>query len=183
MWCGTRRRLTAGQAPNTTAGRISDRSPQPVASGACVHRNELGLRDRSQSTIRAPRRGAAPCRVAVTASDALPARSSYPKIHHGVTSTAGNCPAPAPSSDMTRPKVPPEQRQRTAQACEVCKRRKQKVSHVSSLNPALPLPPPSPSPGRPVQAPVSPAKHMQPFSMLSRSPPPQIWPLPQSRKP
>jgi hypothetical protein len=28
---------------------------------------------------------------------------------------------------MTRPKVPPDQRQRTAQACESCKRRKQKV--------------------------------------------------------
>lgn len=31
---------------------------------------------------------------------------------------------------MTRPKVPPDQRQRTAQACESCKRRKQKVSSV-----------------------------------------------------
>ncbi|KAL5116861.1 hypothetical protein ACEQ8H_005213 [Pleosporales sp. CAS-2024a] len=29
---------------------------------------------------------------------------------------------------MTRPKVPPDQRQRTAQACESCKRRKQKAS-------------------------------------------------------
>ncbi|KAF2738843.1 hypothetical protein EJ04DRAFT_509386 [Polyplosphaeria fusca] len=28
---------------------------------------------------------------------------------------------------MTRPKVAPEQRQRTAQACESCKRRKQKL--------------------------------------------------------
>ena len=31
-------------------------------------------------------------------------------------------------SAMTRPKVPPDQRQRTAQACESCKRRKQKAS-------------------------------------------------------
>lgn len=31
---------------------------------------------------------------------------------------------------MTRPKVPDEKRQRTAQACDSCKRRKQKVSHI-----------------------------------------------------
>ncbi|KAK2741991.1 hypothetical protein CKAH01_01418 [Colletotrichum kahawae] len=29
---------------------------------------------------------------------------------------------------MTRPKVPEDKRQRTAQACDTCKRRKQKVS-------------------------------------------------------
>ncbi|KAF2001770.1 hypothetical protein P154DRAFT_160419 [Amniculicola lignicola CBS 123094] len=34
---------------------------------------------------------------------------------------------------MTRPKVPPEQRQRTAQACESCKRRKQKASRAFIL--------------------------------------------------
>ncbi|KAK8225484.1 hypothetical protein HDK77DRAFT_458259 [Phyllosticta capitalensis] len=36
---------------------------------------------------------------------------------------------------MTRPKVPPEQRQRTAQACEVCKRRKQKGSRPFAYQP------------------------------------------------
>ncbi|KAK7531539.1 fungal-specific transcription factor domain-containing protein [Phyllosticta citribraziliensis] len=35
---------------------------------------------------------------------------------------------------MTRPKVPPEQRQRTAQACEVCKRRKQKCNGLLPCN-------------------------------------------------
>ncbi|OBR13988.1 Fungal specific transcription factor domain-containing protein [Colletotrichum higginsianum IMI 349063] len=35
---------------------------------------------------------------------------------------------------MTRPKVPEDKRQRTAQACDTCKRRKQKVSpHFSHL--------------------------------------------------
>lgn len=33
---------------------------------------------------------------------------------------------------MTRPKVPDEKRQRTAQACDSCKRRKQKVRSLSS---------------------------------------------------
>ena len=32
---------------------------------------------------------------------------------------------------MTRPKVPDDKRQRTAQACDMCKRRKQKVSELS----------------------------------------------------
>ena len=32
---------------------------------------------------------------------------------------------------MTRPKVPDDKRQRTAQACDTCKRRKQKVSSLS----------------------------------------------------
>lgn len=35
---------------------------------------------------------------------------------------------------MTRPKVPDDKRIRTAQACESCKRRKQKVSILSSLS-------------------------------------------------
>ncbi|KAF2125811.1 hypothetical protein P153DRAFT_369810 [Dothidotthia symphoricarpi CBS 119687] len=35
---------------------------------------------------------------------------------------------------MTRPKVPPEQRQRTAQACESCKRRKQKCNGACPCN-------------------------------------------------
>ncbi|KAF1979419.1 hypothetical protein BU23DRAFT_549412 [Bimuria novae-zelandiae CBS 107.79] len=35
---------------------------------------------------------------------------------------------------MTRPKVPPEQRQRTAQACESCKRRKQKCNGLCPCN-------------------------------------------------
>lgn len=40
---------------------------------------------------------------------------------------------------MTRPKVPEDKRQRTAQACDTCKRRKQKVSptfvfHTTSLS-------------------------------------------------
>ncbi|KAF2757923.1 hypothetical protein EJ05DRAFT_464827 [Pseudovirgaria hyperparasitica] len=35
---------------------------------------------------------------------------------------------------MTRPKVPPEQRQRTAQACESCKRRKQKCNGLQPCN-------------------------------------------------
>ena len=30
---------------------------------------------------------------------------------------------------MTRPKVDPDKRQRTANACDSCKKRKQKVSH------------------------------------------------------
>jgi hypothetical protein len=43
-----------------------------------------------------------------------------------------------PSDEMTRPKVAPEQRQRTAQACESCKRRKQKVPSHSSPHSTLP---------------------------------------------
>lgn len=39
--------------------------------------------------------------------------------------------SPIELSAMTRPKVPPDQRQRTAQACESCKRRKQKASSFS----------------------------------------------------
>ncbi|KAF2194939.1 hypothetical protein K469DRAFT_698498 [Zopfia rhizophila CBS 207.26] len=35
---------------------------------------------------------------------------------------------------MTRPKVPPDQRQRTAQACESCKRRKQKCNGLCPCN-------------------------------------------------
>ncbi|KAF1925580.1 uncharacterized protein M421DRAFT_69655 [Didymella exigua CBS 183.55] len=35
---------------------------------------------------------------------------------------------------MTRPKVPPEQRQRTAQACDSCKRRKQKCNGLCPCN-------------------------------------------------
>jgi len=35
---------------------------------------------------------------------------------------------------MTRPRVPPEQRQRTAQACESCKRRKQKCNGLCPCN-------------------------------------------------
>ncbi|KAF1829927.1 hypothetical protein BDW02DRAFT_573504 [Decorospora gaudefroyi] len=35
---------------------------------------------------------------------------------------------------MTRPKVPPDQRQRTAQACESCKRRKQKCNGLRPCN-------------------------------------------------
>ncbi|EMD90295.1 hypothetical protein COCC4DRAFT_68999 [Bipolaris maydis ATCC 48331] len=35
---------------------------------------------------------------------------------------------------MTRPKVPPDQRQRTAQACESCKRRKQKCNGLQPCN-------------------------------------------------
>ncbi|OAG11947.1 uncharacterized protein CC84DRAFT_62514 [Paraphaeosphaeria sporulosa] len=55
---------------------------------------------------------------------------------------------------MTRPKVPPEQRQRTAQACESCKRRKQKVrlllkSHIGLISEQFPscrlLPTPLPA--------------------------------------
>jgi hypothetical protein len=42
--------------------------------------------------------------------------------HHPLHSTRR-----PPDDEMTRPKVAPEQRQRTAQACESCKRRKQKV--------------------------------------------------------
>jgi hypothetical protein len=38
------------------------------------------------------------------------------------------------SHAMTRPKVPPDQRQRTAQACESCKRRKQKVASLTHLH-------------------------------------------------
>ncbi|KAK3388209.1 hypothetical protein B0T20DRAFT_365469 [Sordaria brevicollis] len=34
---------------------------------------------------------------------------------------------------MTRPKVPDDKRQRTAQACDSCKRRKQKVRCLSNL--------------------------------------------------
>jgi hypothetical protein len=46
---------------------------------------------------------------------------------------------------MTRPKVPPDQRQRTAQACESCKRRKQKVAspthlHLYLSSPSVELP-------------------------------------------
>ncbi|KAF6834286.1 hypothetical protein CMUS01_06217 [Colletotrichum musicola] len=44
---------------------------------------------------------------------------------------------------MTRPKVPEDKRQRTAQACDTCKRRKQKVSvtfssHIPCLPPSEP---------------------------------------------
>lgn len=35
---------------------------------------------------------------------------------------------------MTRPKVSPDKRQRTAQACESCKRRKQKVSQIIQVS-------------------------------------------------
>ncbi len=35
---------------------------------------------------------------------------------------------------MTRPKVDPDKRQRTAQACDSCKRRKQKVKTVTVID-------------------------------------------------
>ncbi|KAI3539220.1 hypothetical protein CPAR01_15239 [Colletotrichum paranaense] len=38
---------------------------------------------------------------------------------------------------MTRPKVPDDKRQRTAQACDTCKRRKQKVSILFSPSPTF----------------------------------------------
>lgn len=44
---------------------------------------------------------------------------------------------------MTRPKVPEDKRQRTAQACDTCKRRKQKVSCAVSLSPPFISPRPS----------------------------------------
>ena len=40
----------------------------------------------------------------------------------------GPCRRSCPSLNMTRPRVPDDKRQRTAQACDSCKRRKQKVS-------------------------------------------------------
>lgn len=42
--------------------------------------------------------------------------------------------------EMTRPKVPPDQRQRTAQACESCKRRKQKARHLSIVSQFFKIP-------------------------------------------
>lgn len=81
-----------------------------------------------------------------------------------------------PSPDMTRPKVPPEQRQRTAQACEVCKRRKQKVSQSPSRPPLAQPASTSASasaaralPCNRICIAVSPAKHRGSFSMLPRS--------------
>lgn len=47
-----------------------------------------------------------------------------------------------PFSTMTRPKVPDDKRQRTAQACDSCKRRKQKVCCFNSTSPPFPPPPP-----------------------------------------
>ncbi|KAK3302021.1 uncharacterized protein B0T15DRAFT_404011 [Chaetomium strumarium] len=71
---------------------------------------------------------------------------------------------------MTRPKVPDDKRQRTAQACDSCKRRKQKVGSIvsifcrclSSLHTCLP----SPSPGWVFQGPVG--AHVNPSVVRSQ---------------
>lgn len=61
-------------------------------------------------------------------------------IRRIVCSTASNVPNRSYYDAMTRPRVPPDQRQRTAQACESCKRRKQKASQLFFVQTSFEVP-------------------------------------------